>query len=150
MESGDLAIKKTPHGHKWMPAVYVTYFGILKEIAEAHGYALAVHGSMTRDFDLVAVPWIDNPKSHEEFLTAVRNAIGIRRSDGKIWDEIGMMPNGRYAYVIESGAGGYFDISITPTIQQAVDLVQKKERDSIEVKKILEQSKLKPLSELQK
>ena len=29
----------------------------LAEIAREHGYALAVHGSLARDFDLIAVPW---------------------------------------------------------------------------------------------
>lgn len=32
----------------------------LKEVAKNHGYALAVHGTMTRDLDLIAIPWVDN------------------------------------------------------------------------------------------
>lgn len=31
----------------------------LAEVFRAHGYALAVHGSLAADFDLIAVPWVD-------------------------------------------------------------------------------------------
>jgi len=40
-----------------MKSFYQELIEPLKEVARSHGYALAVHGSMTRDFDLIAVPW---------------------------------------------------------------------------------------------
>lgn len=36
---------------------FVTLYPKMLEVAKAHGYALAVHGSMARDFDVVAFPW---------------------------------------------------------------------------------------------
>lgn len=30
----------------------------LADIFRSHGYALAVHGSVGTDFDLIAVPWV--------------------------------------------------------------------------------------------
>lgn len=32
-------------------------YPVLAEIARKHGYALAVHGSLGRDFDMIAIPW---------------------------------------------------------------------------------------------
>lgn len=40
--------------------VYACLYPQLAEIARSHGYAMAVHGSMARDFDLICVPWTDN------------------------------------------------------------------------------------------
>lgn len=37
--------------------VYCAMYPELAAIAREHGYALAIHGSMQRDFDLVCVPW---------------------------------------------------------------------------------------------
>lgn len=38
------------------------YAGIYQDLAKLfhnHGYALAIHGSLARDFDLIAIPWND-------------------------------------------------------------------------------------------
>lgn len=41
--------------------VYACMYPELVEISRSHGYALAAHGSMARDFDLVCIPWTDEP-----------------------------------------------------------------------------------------
>lgn len=116
MQSERLNMNEKPHhGNKWMPALYACYFGILKEIAEAHGYALAVHGSFSRDMDLIAVPWIDNPKPQLDMLKAFCKAIGVERTSELPYDSIEEKPHGRTSYTISTGGGGYVDISITST-----------------------------------
>jgi hypothetical protein len=105
---------KPHHGHKWMPVMYAHYYGILKEVAESHGYALALHGSFSRDMDLIAVPWIETPKPAIDMLIAFRKQIGIHRFDGKAYDSFTDKPHGRTAYTIETGGGGYIDISVLP------------------------------------
>lgn len=102
--------------YKWMPVMYVTYFPTLQSIANEHGYALAVHGSVTRDFDLVAVPWVEKPKSHRELLSAIQQYIGRINSNGLPYDSITEKPHGRVAYTIGTGQGGYLDISIMPVL----------------------------------
>jgi len=106
--------EKPHHGNKWMPVMYVNYYGILKDISLKHGYALTVHGSITRDFDLVAIPWIENPSPHADLLTEIRDMIGSHRPNGEPYDSMEEKPHGRIAYTIGCGAGGYFDISIMP------------------------------------
>ncbi|MBK7088380.1 MAG: hypothetical protein IPH56_05445 [Chitinophagaceae bacterium] len=40
----------------------------MQEIAKEMGYNLIIHGSMSRDFDLIAVAWVDNPKKEIELV----------------------------------------------------------------------------------
>ena len=48
------------------PAMYAFFYEELKVIAKEYGYNLVLHGSMNRDLDLIAIPWVDEPK--DEFL----------------------------------------------------------------------------------
>ncbi len=43
----------------------------MAEIARKHGYALAVHGSLARDFDLIAIPWTENPSTSQQVVSAI-------------------------------------------------------------------------------
>lgn len=38
---------------------YAGLYVLLCEIARKHGYALAIHGTMINDLDVVAIPWTD-------------------------------------------------------------------------------------------
>ncbi len=49
----------------------------LAEITRKHGYALAVHGSLARDFDLIAIPWIETPSSHSEVIAAITQEFAV-------------------------------------------------------------------------
>lgn len=40
------------------PQLYAFYFLKLKEIAKELGYNLVIDGSMARDLDLIAIPWV--------------------------------------------------------------------------------------------
>ncbi len=51
--------------------IYVGLYPGLAEICRANGYALAAHGSAGRDFDLIAVPWVDSPKTPNELIDAI-------------------------------------------------------------------------------
>lgn len=93
--------------------MYASFFGILQNIANEHGYALAVHGSFTRDMDLIAVPWIEEPKPHLDMLREMFKVIGWSSSDDVPYHGSSeQKPHGRVAYTIHTGGGGYVDISI--------------------------------------
>lgn len=112
---------------KAKPSFYAVCFYALKEIALSHGYNLLIHGSMDRDMDLVAVPWVNDPKPELELIKALDLYLrGTCYADGS--EEIGylysVLPGGRKSYVINLNRGGkwnqyideqwYIDISITP------------------------------------
>jgi hypothetical protein len=49
----------------------------LAEITRKHGYALAVHGSLARDFDLIAIPWRPYGSSHSDVLDEIIDRFSV-------------------------------------------------------------------------
>lgn len=107
-------------------AAYVALYPMLVQIARRHGYALAVHGSLHRDMDLIAVPWVEEasePKAlilafkkatrtviqHEEFEDiAVKDLKGTAKPHGRTAYSLHVTNHGMY--------GGYLDISVIPRV----------------------------------
>ena len=50
---------------------YASVLPFLQEIARKHGYALAVHGSMATDMDLLAAPWTDDAGDPTEMIQEI-------------------------------------------------------------------------------
>lgn len=87
--------------------------GPVREVSRNLGYAVAVHGSLARDIDLVAVPWTDQrvppDKLAEAICGAVAGVLGWCRTDG----QVGEKPHGRRAYtLIHAGHVGEIDLSV--------------------------------------
>lgn len=92
---------------------------MLCEAARSVGYALAVHGTMTRDFDLIAVPWTDDAVGAEGLAQAIRDVSGGSfievegcRREGR---DPTPKPHGRVAYTIVLD-GVRIDLSVTPRL----------------------------------
>jgi hypothetical protein len=92
----------------------VFYASILSDVRAAArecGYALAVHGSERRDFDLIAVPWVPDAKSEAELVKAVWiAACGHHHSSV----QPSVRPHGRRSYVMHIGTKAYIDLSVMP------------------------------------
>lgn len=54
---------------------YTEILPVIREVARKCGYAIAVQGSMTRDFDLVAVPWSSKFLHRETLVLRIEKAI---------------------------------------------------------------------------
>lgn len=102
-------MSKPPHG-KLEPLIYATIYGGLQQIAYDNGYSLAVHGSMQRDFDLIAIPWTDQSIDGEELIDKFAESLHSTRSEPTL------KPHGRIAYFIILGCGMGVDVSIMPRI----------------------------------
>jgi len=103
---------------------YVALFPMLAEVAQANGYALCVHGSVGRDFDLVAAPWTDEAVDSETLFLAIAKQCQV--STGKIIDPVltGVTesvdkPHGRRAWSILLGFGAVIDLSVMPRLEAA-------------------------------
>jgi hypothetical protein len=59
--------------------VYACMYPDLAEVARNHGYALAAHGSMARDFDLVCIPWVESPSYPQVVVDAFCEHFAIRQ-----------------------------------------------------------------------
>jgi hypothetical protein len=93
------------------PVFYLWTLPGLVEVARSCGYALAVHGSMKRDLDLVAIPWTDRAVSAEQLVEALRSQAGGAVPNGPT-----EKPHGRRAWSILLGGGPYLDVSVMPRV----------------------------------
>lgn len=123
---------------------YACLYHGLCDIARKHGYALAIHGTVTRDLDLIAVPWTPeavDPVSLKDALMAHIGAVdyeGLTRRqfpdnpelvrqivegvnnqpDREPHDADGacIKPHGRRAWNLYMDFGAKVDLSIMPRI----------------------------------
>lgn len=101
----------------------------LTEVARKFGYAIGLHGSMSRDLDLVAIPWVREAAPAETLVEAIRDAVGgFIRNDPETDDNRyhldtrnpGEKPHGRRAWSIYfSGHRFYIDLSVMPRLVPA-------------------------------
>ena len=96
--------------------VYCALYPSLAKIAREHGYALAIHGSLGRDMDLVCIPWAKEVSEPDAVVNAITSKYDIRL----ITDKDGvytLKEHGRKAYTISIGFGECFiDLSFMPAI----------------------------------
>jgi len=105
------------------PGLYAIFYEHLKQIAKEYGYNLVVHGSLTRDLDLIAIPWTDTPRPDAEMIQEFENYLTGRCHDNPHYT---VLPGGRKAYVVDLNRGDkhgewvrfedkeyYLDISVT-------------------------------------
>lgn len=87
----------------------------VREVARFNGYAVAVHGSLKRDIDLVAIAWTDQAVPAGDLVHAVRGAIAAILGNCIMLGEIKPKPHGRVACtLVHPGFAGEIDLSIVP------------------------------------
>lgn len=98
---------------------YVAMYPALARAAMDCGYALAVHGSMARDMDLIAVAWVDDAKPVAELVEALRAACDGWIHAPRVSRDPTPKPHGRLAWSIHLGGvlnstegAAYIDLSI--------------------------------------
>lgn len=102
--------------------IFATLYPDLRARARVLGYALAIHGSMVRDFDLVAVPWRDDHVPPDDLAWKLQSLLGgwCSKSDAKVyqWAELAKKekPGGRLAYILRFAGDPplCIDLSVTP------------------------------------
>jgi hypothetical protein len=101
----------------------------LRATAREHGYALAVHGSLARDIDLIAVPWRWSGVSPPRVLAEAIQARAAELNDGMAYEKDhegaanpdyffngcpGAKPQGRLVWAFHLGGGPYIDLAVMP------------------------------------
>jgi hypothetical protein len=77
-----------------MQAFFRGRLPIIRNAAKACGYAIGVHGSERRDFDLIAVPWVEKHSTPDELATAIMLATCGMTMAAYRWEQ---KPAGRIA-----------------------------------------------------
>lgn len=93
---------------------YGRVYTIARKLAWEEGYAIGLHGSFTRDLDMIAVPWTDTACEPEHLIRRIADA-----ADLKIRDGVGIKPHGRLAWTLFFPAFGdprFVDLSIMPRV----------------------------------
>ena len=103
---------------RFTPA-YTALYPMLCDVARSQGYALAIHGSVSSDMDLLAVPWTENPSSPARLMHSVAEYVGAvmstEQGDGTPLRDPEIKPHGRQAWAIPIGNGAVLDLSVMPT-----------------------------------
>lgn len=87
--------------------VYCALYPEVAEICRRHGYALAIHGSMQRDFDLICVPWAEAVSAPEEVLAELATEFAVGEPVRK--------NHGRMSWAVSFSFGDcFFDMSFIP------------------------------------
>ena len=91
----------------------------IREAAKKLGYAIGLHGSLARDFDLIAVPWTVEAACSDDIAKAIYEAANGER--WRVWwDEGKPKPHGRKVYCFDwketNKNFGYCDLSIIPKL----------------------------------
>lgn len=93
------------------PVYAAALYPELAEICRKHGYALACHGSLARDFDLIAIPWVERPTA--EPLMVIDEMCS--RFAMKLIGDLEVKEHGRKTYTLGIGFGECFvDLSFMP------------------------------------
>ncbi len=94
--------------------VYCALYPKLAKIARSHGYALAIHGTLGRDMDLICVPWADKISRPIDVVDEITSTFAIRRIG-----EPTAKNHGREAWTISVGHGECaIDLSFVATAEQ--------------------------------
>jgi len=112
--------RKCDHQAEMCGEYYDVLIEALRHVAYRCGYALAVHGSLKRDIDLIACPWRDTAVDAYHLMDKIQKAtlsiIGVARVK-KFDEQPEEKPCGRLAwvfYLTPDDNGVYLDISVMP------------------------------------
>lgn len=115
------------------PQFFKKLIGPLREQARSLGYAIAVHGSVKRDIDLVAIPWTSDGGDARQLADALfaTTAIVMGFVPVRSWSMKGAehtlagcpgdKPHGRLGWVFQLGGGVYIDLSVMPRVAEKGD-----------------------------
>ncbi len=99
---------------------YLTLYPGLAEVARKHGYALAIHGSIQTDLDLIAVPWVDDCADADTLVAALRAHCYLCLGQAEQIDpkhaDATVKPHGRRAWNLYMDFGAQVDLSVLPTV----------------------------------
>ena len=96
----------------------------IRTLAAEVGYAVGVHGSMERDLDVIATPWVETAVSAPDLAAHLAKGLNARLLNDKVQDK----PCGRWSCCIQiDGWFKHIDLSVCATPAQppahAVDIV---------------------------
>jgi hypothetical protein len=109
------------------PSLYSFYFEVIKEIGLKYDYNIVVDGSMNRDLDLIAIPWVeiigDKEKMVDEIVDVIGGILSIqdRSIEDMVGTRYGLKPHGRIVYIIQINRNIEYKYNIMAEIKEYAD-----------------------------
>lgn len=95
----------------------------IRRAAKAEGYAVAVHGSLARDIDLVAIPWSEHAHPPELLVSTIRGILAGFFGACYVSKEATDKPQGRKAWAYTSHMmTAEVDLSVMPLLAKSEEL----------------------------
>lgn len=91
---------------------YTVLWPSFRKAALDCGWAVALHGSMASDMDMMAMPWTDEAKSVEDLVKALSDCIGVTIWKGHHFTPHHGKPHGRVVYTLSIFSDFYIDLSV--------------------------------------
>jgi hypothetical protein len=105
------------HDFGSLVCIYSQLLPRLREAGKKMGYAIALHGTMQRDLDLLAVPWVEEAAPAEDLVQFVAEAVSgfvIGDVTNRGGDIPTIQPHGRRSWNICWGGKAFIDLSVMP------------------------------------
>jgi len=124
-----MSIKEHDFGS--LVCIYAQLLPRIRKAAKKLGYAIAIHGTMSRDFDLLAVPWIEDAAEPMELVNMIAEAVGgfvigdltdKRSNDAHVSENPTPKPHGRMSWNICWGGKIFIDLSVMPKHYEKRDI----------------------------
>jgi hypothetical protein len=95
--------------------IYASIYAELAEVVRTHGYALAIHGSLARDFDLIAIPWTEAAADPWDVAASITATFALTLSSPNGDEPPVQKPHGRrvFTFIFKWGTTA-LDLSFMP------------------------------------
>ena len=93
------------------PAFYASMYEDIREEAMCLGWAVALHGSLSSDMDIMAMPWVENAVRFETLVSAICGLFEDNELAGQCSVDYNSKPHGRIVATIPIWGDFYLDIS---------------------------------------
>ena len=107
------------HDFGSLVCIYAQLLPKIRSAAKDLGYAIAIHGSLSRDFDLLAVPWVDDAAEPATLVQTIADKVGgfvlgDLSKRGHVSKFPTKQPHGRLSWNICWGGKVFIDLSVMP------------------------------------
>lgn len=96
---------------------YARAYSIIRCLAWSYGYSACLHGSFTRDLDIVLVPWTEIATPPGPLINLIAEDLDMKIQDSSP----GNKPHGRKAWTLlfkKFGDPRWIDISVMPLLKK--------------------------------
>ena len=109
-----------PHDFGSLVCIYSQLLPRIRIEGKNLGYAIAIHGTLNHDLDLLAIPWVEDAADPLELVKLISDAVGGYVVGDRV-DECGYVsdhpteqPHGRMSWNICWGGRAFIDLSVMP------------------------------------